>query len=103
MEADQCLPKASVTGGAKHNLELEGAICQLQAELAERKHVEEELCRRVSALELRLTESSGRLTAVKEELRQEKQGRTEDQKETDLLAENLVRQKKCGQCHESRT
>ena len=87
MEAGQCQRK----GSAKHKLE--DAVRQLQAELSERRHAEEELCLLNSALELRLAECRGSLAAVEEELRQERRGRTEDRKEMSLLAENIVRQK----------
>jgi light-regulated signal transduction histidine kinase (bacteriophytochrome) len=93
MEAHPCMPKTLIADGAKNNSELIAAFRQLEAELSERKRVEEELHCLNSALEMRVTERSAELAAANDELRREMHSRTEDQKEISLLSANLVRQK----------
>lgn len=93
MEADPCMPNAPGTDETKNTSESQAAIRQLEAELSERRLIEEELYRLNRALELRLAETGAELAETNADLRREMHWRTEDQKEICRLSEHLVQQK----------
>ncbi len=92
METLSCLTATAAAGAPLNEAEPDSALGQLQAELHERRRVEEELHRLNAVLERRLTESKEELAATDEELKWEMRKRAEDRQEIKQLNEKLVRQ-----------